>query len=103
MTHWPDDEPWVEISTHVAEDRWPKRAPDATVGPRAAWLEAEPLDGHFDLVADEARYHAPTETVLVRLDDVITTCLDVDEAAPNLQGSVRRLGDVAEITRGGRP
>ena len=85
-----DPDAWVEISSHV-ETRWRQRARTQWVGPRVAWYDGEPLDVADDK-ADELRYHKPSETVLARIDDTLTTVMAAPTARPAIRAAVDDLG-----------
>jgi hypothetical protein len=78
-----------EATVH-AERRWHERASDASIDPVGAWFTGEPLDDH-GLDGHEARYHADTETVLVRKYDDLVTVIDATTAKPSVQRAVDRL------------
>lgn len=63
-------------------EQWDERTPDDSVDVHIAWAEAKPLPGVARGDAfDEARYHPPTDTVLLRcLGELVTVYeRDVDE------------------------
>jgi len=63
-----------------ASDRWHKRAGDDSIHPAEAWREASQMavpEPEYRNV-DEARYHRPTHTVLLRQGAEITTTLSMD-------------------------
>lgn len=65
----------VHLSAHAAH-RWDNRTPADSVSPEQAWADARPSDRLTGYThADEARFHRPTETVLVRRGPTIVTVL----------------------------
>ena len=65
--------------TNHAHERYRQRARPTAPPVRRAWKDGvtdDRLDDRVD--GDEIRYHAPSETVLVRRDHCITTVLDAD-------------------------
>ncbi|NHN40502.1 hypothetical protein G9C85_02470 [Halorubellus sp. JP-L1] len=66
------------VVTKHAADRWDQRTPPDSVSPEAAWTEGceMRLESRTEFRSiDEARYHQPTETVLLRYTSVIRTVL----------------------------
>ena len=85
---------FITVSTH-AEDRWLRRAgPTVDCEPAEAWFDAVTLTGHGLDVA-EVRYHAASETVLLRKRRTLVTVLDARFTAPRLQESIERAGGVS--------
>ena len=78
------------IVTDHAHDRWEERADHSSVaGPQIAWFQGEEITVQHGLNGDEVRYHAPSETVLVRRNALIVTVIDaVDGAKPRLRGAL---------------
>ena len=81
----------LEVSSHVLNVRWPQRSADRTTDPRDAWTDGKTIYGH-GLEGDEARYHAPTGTVLVRKDDTLITVIRADTAKPSVQHAIYYFG-----------
>jgi hypothetical protein len=79
-------------ATRHAERRWRQRATYAgEYQPSEAWHDGAPIPiTETSLEGDGARYHAPTETVLIRRDGAIVTVLDA------LEGKGRRAAWNAE-------
>ncbi|WP_018259357.1 hypothetical protein [Halomicrobium katesii] len=79
----------VPITDH-AHERWAERADRSGVGgPRTAWHEGKPITVPHGLTADEVRYHAASETVLVQIDGSIVTVIDADGTCkPRLRGAL---------------
>ena len=85
---------FITVSTH-AEDRWFRRAdPAAECELAEAWFDAVTLTGHGLDVA-EVRYHAGSETLLLRERSTLVTVLDARFTAPRLQESIERAGGVS--------
>jgi len=79
------------VSQHAAQ-RWDERTPVDSVAPETAWREAKAenaaeaaVNGTIEAYADcdEARYHGPTGTALLRKNAVIVTVL------PNFDPRIR--------------
>jgi len=88
-----------EPSKHVEYTTWPKRG-DVSISVQQAWLVAEPLPAALACVdADEARYHQPTDTLLLRRDECLVTVLDVGGAADADLRSIVRDTTQAETNR----
>jgi len=88
MTDWPT------ISRHAARRLHERgQACEPPVGPRAAWIDGQPVAEPHGLDADAVRYHAPTGLVLVCQHGVLVTCLRGETAAsPVLRRAVQRVG-----------
>jgi len=80
------------ITTH-AELRWTQRSHLADTSLRRAWETAETIApyAHGDLSADEVRYHADTETVLLDSNGNITTVLRADLLQGDPRAAIDRL------------
>lgn len=63
-----------EVSTHVRRGSWPERAPDADVGPLEAWREATPIHYPKARRGAVARFHEPTELILLARQGGLVTC-----------------------------
>lgn len=76
---------WPYITTHAYE-RWNERTNSPGIGPRAAWIHAEPADPD-GVDGDEVRYHEDTNTYLVVQGPRLVTVLPAREppgwASPN--------------------
>lgn len=68
----------VEVSNH-AHRRWAERSDRPKMNPRAAWLEAVPVDyPSINPPAKYARYHEETGLLLlVAADRTLTTCVPI--------------------------
>ena len=79
----------IPVTDH-AHDRWAERADHSSAaGPQVAWHQGEQITVPHGLSGDEVRYHAPSETVLVRLDRSIVTVIDAaDGVKPRLRGAL---------------
>jgi hypothetical protein len=88
----------IHVTDH-ALDRWWERADHSSVaGPQIAWHLADTITAPHGLDGDEVRYHAPSETVLVRRDGSIVTIIDAtDGVKPRLRAALAavRGGDRA--------
>ena len=85
------------VSQHAAQ-RWDERTPVDSVAPEKAWDEAEPqnvvdaaiaahIEAHSE--SDEARYHDPTGTALLRKDVSITTVLPSSD--PRIREAIEHI------------
>lgn len=63
-----------------------------------AWTEGVVLPDDVDLRGDEFRYHEPTDTVLVRTQDVIRTIVHAPTCTAATRAIIERVcgGDVSE-------
>lgn len=79
----------IRVTDH-AHERWAERADHSSVaGPQVAWHEGVPITVPHGLNGDEVRYHAPSETVLVRQNASIVTIIDAgDGVKPRLRGAL---------------
>jgi hypothetical protein len=86
------------VSRHAAT-RWDERTPVDSVAPETAWRDARAesavdaaVNGTIEAYADcdEARYHEPTGTALLRKDAVIVTVL------PNFDPRIRTAVEYAK-------
>lgn len=79
----------IRITDH-AHDRWAERADHSSAaGPQIAWHEGEPITVPHGLSGDEVRYHAASETVLVRFGSRIVTVIDASGGMkPRLRGAL---------------
>lgn len=88
----------VEITEHAAV-RWHERmASRPNVGPVVAWNEGTTLPQPHGLHCDEARYHEPTDLVLVAGADVrerraIVTVIRGATAKPTLSRAIEEVSD----------
>lgn len=84
MTDLEDD--WIYITDH-ALTRWHERkSPDTMVGPRVAWIDGVRLESPHGLDVREVRYHAGSQTLLLRKQNRLVTVLD----AITVQGRARQ-------------
>lgn len=82
---------FITVSTH-AQHRWRRRAdPEADCSPRGAWADAVSLVGH-GLDAAEVRYHADSETLLLRERSTLVTVLDARFTDPRVRQAIERAG-----------
>ncbi|QLG64039.1 hypothetical protein HUG12_10775 [Halorarum salinum] len=58
--------------------------------PAGAWLDAKEIHRH-GLDGDEARYHRPSDTVLVRKDDTLVTVISLENAKYSVHAAVAHL------------
>jgi len=79
----------IHVTDH-AHDRWAERADHSSAaGPQIAWSEGVVITVPHGLDGDEVRYHAASETVLVRRNASIVTVIDAaDGAKPRLRGAL---------------
>lgn len=75
-----------EVTSHALE-RWSVRSSMPALDIRVAWLDAIELDDS-DVNGDEVRYHANSETCLVRKNDSIITVLDADNVRPKTERAI---------------
>jgi len=68
------------VLTDHAIDRWQERSQQPSFDPIVAWIQGVEVEG-TTLDGDEVRYHAGTDTCLVRKDTVIVTVVDVSSAS----------------------
>ncbi|QLG47862.1 hypothetical protein [Natrinema halophilum] len=70
----------ISVSEH-AYDRWTERSAQPKLNPRAAWLEAIPVEyPSINPPAKYARYHQETDLVLlVAGDDTLITCIPLSQ------------------------
>jgi len=80
----------VRVSDHAYE-RWSERSDQPKMNPRAAWLEAVPVEyPSISPPARHARYHQPTGLVLlVAGDGTLTTCIPLEDRSQDEQQHVR--------------
>lgn len=81
----------LRVSDHVVRKRWFQRSSDVTMHPVDAWHEGVPIYGS-GLDGDEVRYHAHTETVLVRKNDTLVTVIDEPTAKRSVRMAVHHFG-----------
>jgi hypothetical protein len=86
--------------TRHAADRWhARRKTSPGVGPKVAWEKAEPLPRTPTLECDAARYHEPTDLVLVAKRDVLgdglclVTAIRGDDATWRLQNVIAEVSE----------
>lgn len=79
----------IRVTDH-AHDRWAERADHSSAaGPQVAWSEGVAITVPHGIDSDEVRYHAPSETVLVRRNAAIVTVIDAtDGVKPRLRGAL---------------
>lgn len=80
----------LRVSDH-AERRWLERSSAPCMDPGVAWNEAARIYGH-GLHGDEVRYHAFSDTVLVRKSDTLVTVIHAPTAKREVRQAVRHFG-----------
>lgn len=85
---------WIVVSAHAYE-RWHERTDAPGHGPRVAWFNGFGIDCRA-IDADEARYHQPTDTVLIRKEGTLVTVLDVADSRAPVQDAVDDLTTVTD-------
>lgn len=60
-----------------------------------AWADATEIDGH-GLEGDEVRYHALSETVIIRKTNTLVTVIAVEDAILTVRMAVSHVGGGSE-------
>lgn len=63
-----------KVTGHISRDSWPSRVSGTDVGPLEAWQEAEPIHYPTARRGAVARFHAPTETIMLARQGGLVTC-----------------------------
>ena len=83
----------IDLSAH-ARQQWHQRADTPGVDPTLAWTVGEVLGDLTDF--EEGRYHAQSETVLLRRGTVIVTVYDAADVTAELRRKIEATqGDPA--------
>ncbi|MFC6963300.1 hypothetical protein [Halocatena marina] len=83
----------ITVSEHALE-RWFQRSATPGSDPALAWDDAIEIYGHC-LEGDEVRYHALSETVLIRKTDTLVTVIAVTDAKWTVRIAVSHLDEMA--------
>jgi len=78
------------VVTDHARERWDDRTQQPSFDPIVAWIQGVEVEG-TSLDGDEVRYHAWTDTCLVRKDTAIVTVVDVSSATRQTRKAVAAL------------
>lgn len=67
----------IHGTTDHARERWDERAPHAEADVDEAWKQAKPVHYPSASRGAVARYHRPTDTVILARQGSIVTCIDL--------------------------
>lgn len=80
--------PVFQVSYHVRV-QWQDRGDPDRDDLRAVWREADPVDYPSARNGAYARYHAPTDTVLLARQGALVTCIELSDRPRDEQRHVR--------------